>query len=586
MAMYTLFVAFSLNNPLIEGHAFRQSQTAFVARQFAANGIDLLRPIVPIYGPNSAVPFELPWFQAVASLGIRYLHLPEIVALRGTALFSTILTACFIQRIVQRFSSREVGETASVLYLLTPFTVQWGRASLIETFTTAVVLAWLTVLTKKRIAGLDLCFGTLLGIVAWTSKLTTAAPWAIIIVLPLAVDFREKRWRELIGRLGSVAIGVAAGLAWSHHADLVKQRNPFTADLTMGKIRTFNFGTLGQRLTLSTWTTIFSRTAFLMLGGIGIACVFAGIYCWKSTQSALPLGLAAVVIVPLLTFTNLYVVHDYYQAAFSPAIAALEAVGLVGIVNRVSPDGFAHISRWIGTAVLATSSFIVGWQYAAKIFKKENAFTAEAQLARNATPSNDGIAVSGLGWDPEFVYQTGRWGFALSPTRTTAMALKTDFGKRLTTMVVAGGIGQEWRNFLSQTTWLAPISRYTYRVGWDPPQAKQTKYPFLIRNIEPIETDLDEKLACNQPASQLAIPPRLTNYEISFDGTAVTDVVLNDLAPVPLHRGVVEVRAGTPLRLKCTGVNNAFISVHIEPEPTSSVSAMSGLPRMVENGAG
>ena len=558
--LYTLVVVSTLNDRLVEGHAFRQSQTAFIARQFAANGINLFRPVVPVYGPNSAIPFELPWFQAIASLGIRYLHLPEAVALRGTALLGTLLTALFLQRLVKRFVSAETGQVAALLYLFTPFTLQWGRSSLIESFTTAVTLLWLLVVTKRNPTTSGLLLGTLIGAVAWTSKLTTAASWAIVVTLALSQDFRANAWRKITARVGSVAVSAGAGLLWSNYADTVKLRSNFTADLTMAAIRTFNFGTPQQRLIASTWETIFGRTMMLMLGGIGIGCVVAGILVWKSTNSALPLCLAGVILLPLLTFTNLYVVHDYYQAAIAPAFAGLEAIGLLWIVNRFSPRGYGSTSRAIGVIIIVVCSMVLGRGYVKQIFHGKSRYTVEAKMAGDVTPPGDGIAVSGLGWDPEFLYQTGHWGFALDSNKTTKMALQTEFGKRLTTLVVAGSIGAEWRNFLSAASWIAPISAYTYRVGWEGVRESGTEYPLSVENTTPT---LDAQATSKRCTDTFEFAPQSIEYSVGFDGSQISDIVLNNLGPVPLQRGVVRVRPGTALTLACAGPSSASLAIQV-----------------------
>ncbi len=53
---------------MLEKHAFRQTQTAYTARVFHEDGIDLLHPKLPVLGEPFEVPFEFPLFQAAASL--------------------------------------------------------------------------------------------------------------------------------------------------------------------------------------------------------------------------------------------------------------------------------------------------------------------------------------------------------------------------------------------------------------------------------------------------------------------------------------------------------------------------------------
>ena len=56
---------------LNEMYAFRQTQTAYVALEYARHGINLSHTPLPVFGPNSDVPFEFPLVQAAAALLIR-----------------------------------------------------------------------------------------------------------------------------------------------------------------------------------------------------------------------------------------------------------------------------------------------------------------------------------------------------------------------------------------------------------------------------------------------------------------------------------------------------------------------------------
>jgi hypothetical protein len=54
LAALVVYVAPTLDAPLLEKHSFRQTQTAWTARVFHEDGIDLLHPKLPVFGE----PFE------------------------------------------------------------------------------------------------------------------------------------------------------------------------------------------------------------------------------------------------------------------------------------------------------------------------------------------------------------------------------------------------------------------------------------------------------------------------------------------------------------------------------------------------
>ena len=68
LAALVVYVAPTLDAPLLEKHAFRQTQTAWTARVFHEDGVDLLHPKLPVFGEPFEAPFEFPLFQALATV--------------------------------------------------------------------------------------------------------------------------------------------------------------------------------------------------------------------------------------------------------------------------------------------------------------------------------------------------------------------------------------------------------------------------------------------------------------------------------------------------------------------------------------
>ena len=92
IALSVLVHVRTLNQPLLETYGFRQTQTAYTARVFHESGIDLLHSQMPVMGPPWEVPFELPLFQAAASL-VMDVGVAEDRAMRLTGLATFVLSA-------------------------------------------------------------------------------------------------------------------------------------------------------------------------------------------------------------------------------------------------------------------------------------------------------------------------------------------------------------------------------------------------------------------------------------------------------------------------------------------------------------
>ena len=120
---------------------------------------------------------------------------------------------------------------------------------------------------------------------------------------------------------------LVAAAAWTRHADAIKAASPVTEWLTSSSLRRWNFGWPGQRIDPSAWYSILQHTVPSLLSLYAVLLVPAAIAAWRSTQRLFWLAVASAVVLPPLVFMNLYVNHDYYPAAISPAIAALLGLG-------------------------------------------------------------------------------------------------------------------------------------------------------------------------------------------------------------------------------------------------------------------
>ena len=60
----------TLSLPLVEAHAFRQTQTAWTAVIYHREGINLFQTPMPTLGPPWVVPFEFPLFQGIAAVAM------------------------------------------------------------------------------------------------------------------------------------------------------------------------------------------------------------------------------------------------------------------------------------------------------------------------------------------------------------------------------------------------------------------------------------------------------------------------------------------------------------------------------------
>ena len=144
----------------------------------------------------------------------------------------------------------------------------------------------------------------------------------------------------------AVAVGVplVAAALWTRHADAIKAASPVTEGLTGWNLRRWNFGRAHERLDWDQWDVILQVAVPNLVTLYGLLLVPAAIAVWRSAQWRFWLGIASAAVLPMLVFMNLYVAHDYYLVAVSPAVrgpgragrrrAVVRACGLAGSWRR------------------------------------------------------------------------------------------------------------------------------------------------------------------------------------------------------------------------------------------------------------
>ena len=159
------------------------------------------------------------------------------------------------------------------------------------------------------------------------------------------------------------------------------------------------------------WEVILQVAVPNLVSLYGLLLVPAAIAVWRSPQWRFWLGIASAAVLPVLVFMNLYVAHDYYLVAVSPAVAALVGLGAGKLWSVVRP-------RWLVAALplvavaLAWSTVELKADYWSRI---DGARTTRSSCRSHArshshTAAGDLVAVVGLDWSPAVLYYAHRRG--------------------------------------------------------------------------------------------------------------------------------------------------------------------------------
>jgi len=426
----------SMSYALTEAHAFRQSQTTIMIREYMQHGMWQLSPL-PVFGPPWQVPMEFPLFQWTAALAARILDMSPQIAGRVTALTLFELCAVLSAYLASTWFSRRTGLIALVLFQFVPFGYQWGNAPLIEFLPVAAMLLGLACATKYRKAlHAPWIVGALAAlIVAFLVKPTTAVAWVPAYIAVSIAGINGRDWRALL-RLWPLALPMGLGLAcavvWTVVADRVKESNYYLQFLTSSHLSSWNYGTLDQRLNAEQWRTLFSYTEAIF-GSLIVFFILltVALISWK--RVGILVGLSLVLPTGSLVFFNLYYMHNYYQCAVFPALIIVVAAGITGVAkySRV------RSGQWASCVVVTLAVLGLSWTSGEGVLISKRqvgglyTFPLAAEIAEHV-PEDQGIIMIGCDWDPTTLYLSGRRGLMIRPDAMSrpvpADWLKNDLG--------------------------------------------------------------------------------------------------------------------------------------------------------------
>ena len=334
----------------------------------------------------------------------------RVIGLMGFQVAAVLLTVLML-----RWHGWLAAVVAVVLFEFSPFGLAWGAAALVDNLAVACSLG--------MVVGLDSWFrsGSRLGLIggavsAWLAfvlKGTTPPGWCVLVLVSAGTAYVMTRSlrRTTVGILTGPAIGLLLGVLWTRYADTVDEGNPLTRPMTSYTLQ-WNYGTLDQRLDLNTYHTLFRRIeciagpVVLVLGVAVVGIALAP----RGAERIRRAGWVATPVFPLLVFTNLYYVHDYYFIAIFPAIVAAVALGITAMAEQVRANTAVIAAVGIGVVLLLSAASPRG-QLSMRQWLNRPGDNPIAKQIRDTTTAHDLIVLVGCPYpDPELLYQADRRG--------------------------------------------------------------------------------------------------------------------------------------------------------------------------------
>lgn len=422
-----------IHQPLADAHAFRQTQTALTSFWMLKEGWTLAYQ-TPVVGYPWAIPFEFPIYQALvaAIVAISGFELEPV----GRFVSYLFLVACAWPAFA--LSKRlalpiNVPWVFCTLLWTAPLYVYWGRTFMIETtalFLSMVSLTYGLDLIRRTGSWLSTMGFVFFATAAVLQKSTTGGPVLFfLLIASVIIQVRQsgltlQTIRRAIFPALVISIPLIIGLAWAHYADVVKMANPFGQQLTSKALGQWNFGTMEQKLDPMVWRLVVGERSFGW-NASGFLGALLLLLPWISKHDHprfrwLSLAAFALFILPILIFTNLHFVHEYYQVASVAFLLAALAI-VVGAWLKHSTGTTMAVT--LVTLVLVLSNLSVfGKAYgivAARTLDELDPRSVQSykvgRYLRDVTEPGTGLVVFGNGYSSEIAFQAQRKTMAAPP---------------------------------------------------------------------------------------------------------------------------------------------------------------------------
>jgi len=409
-----------LDRPLVDEQAWRQTDTAAIARNYFEEGYDLLYPRVDWRGDTEGfVESNFPVYAFLVACGYKLLDAPREWVGRLIAVLFSVLSVVLLYVLGKRWYGREVGRLSALVFAIAPLNVFFGRAFMPES-----MMLFFSI-------GAIHCFVRWTDTEAWTwffGALVCAALAFLIKIptlylgLPLAFLACRKFGRRMLVEPRIWAYGVlslAPAIFWYRHAYGLFQQTR----LTFGIWNSYGYrkwGNVEFLVSPAFYGRMVERLGGVVFTPLGLVLLGFGIWCCLRRRQGwvFLFWLAALVVYVLLVPEGNWTLN-YYQLPFVPAGSVLIGLALAGLPK--TPLGRAGL---LGSLiVLGGSSYLyVRPLYTPKPYhmaryemgrKIDTRLPDEALLVIGDLDANAGARYRTQ--SPTFLYYCHRKGWQLTP---------------------------------------------------------------------------------------------------------------------------------------------------------------------------
>ena len=426
--VYSAYLVFAYaKQPLLDEYSFRQTQTALTSYWFTKEKFKLAYE-TPVAGAPWSIPFEFPIYQLIVAYISSIFHVSLDITGRLTSYAFLILSIFPVRSINKRlgFSDDILAIFVAIVFSM-PIYIYWGRTFMIETaalFFTIAALKYFTDFLNGDYSFLTKILFIVFASLAILQKSTTAVPaFMVLATIFLLLKVKKDNFsprailsKEFIVGVVLIAVPVLIGLSWVIFSDQVKLENSWGKELTSSVLAKWNWGTISQRLSSELWIGVIWGRIFNsnMGGALGLFLIALALLASNGQRVAVViLSAIALGIAPMMMFTNLHIVHDYYQTAnvifFAYALALSIGMVLLPRIGRAAAVS-ALVIIMLSSHIALSSRYL---PIIKKDFSSENREIGVAEVLKRELPVGSQFVAFGLDWTSSLAYFSQRKSFTV-----------------------------------------------------------------------------------------------------------------------------------------------------------------------------
>jgi hypothetical protein len=334
------------------------------------------------------------------------------------------------------------------LFLSSPVYLFWSGTFMIESaalFFSCSFIYFFVRIFQRDWTNKNFIYLSVFLLFALLQKVTTPLP-IILIVLTALILFSirlediTKNFLDLVKMGVAIIFPLAVALLWIKYSDSVKMENPIGARLTSSALSSWNYGSLNQRLSKSLWLdVIYNRniksSSFYFLG---MTSLLAAIFLLKEKYLKAVVIISSILfLLPFLIFTNLHIVHNYYQTANSIFLSIAVGISICYLCDRYLENKKITYCVILASFILNNFVFFYKNYYSDKTSKitiENNRTLRISDFIKNHTPKKRPVVLYGYDWSSEVAFYSERksltvpsWGsFEIDSIEKTEDFLKND----------------------------------------------------------------------------------------------------------------------------------------------------------------